>query len=496
MLMGSAVSMANLAPASSSTIARGAFWRVVEICSSEILGFAFMIVLARLLSPADYGVVAIATMMLMLAQLIVKNGVIQVVIQRATLTDRLLNSALALNLAVGVGLAILLALIAEPMARAADKPDLGPILLALSWLCIPQAAVWIYVAVLRRSLDYRGLALRALVAGLLGGVVSVAMAMRGWGVWSLVGLQVVNGVVSLAAVAVSAGWRPTFDIGRAELRELGRQSIPIIGAATASTFNQVLPTLVFGIVLPASVVGHFFVAQRLLLSISMLTVASVSDLALPVLARLQGSPEGHREAARQALRLGGLVCMPTFVGAALMAGPLVFVLFGPAWVESIVLLQLLLAIGLASAVITITGQILLSVGRRRLVLYMNLMTMLPPVLVVCALSPLGLPIALGGGLAMVLACLPFVLRRLGRTLGLRVRELLADQLPCLAATCLMAIGVLLLNRIDAHWQPHWQLAAGVASGVITFVAGISILDAGLVRQVLASIQTPRLSRTT
>jgi O-antigen/teichoic acid export membrane protein len=476
-----------LPPASAAVIARSAVWRVIEMGGGEGLTFAFMIVLTRLLTPADYGVVAIATMTLMLAQLIVRHGLLEALVQRPELTSRSICAALYINLGLGVGLSLALVGLAAPLATLIGEPDLEAVLLVLAWLCIPQSVISIYVALLRRALDFRGLALRAVFAVLIGSLVAVGMALAGYGLWSLVALQVVNALVSVVVVIVSAGWLPAHRTDFGTIRELMRDALPLMGAGVVGTLGWILPTLAFGVALPAAVVGHFFIAQRLMMSLNGLCTASVGDLSLSVLARLQGSAEQHRAAARRALQLGGLVCLPAFAGVAMVAEPLVSTLFGARWADSIVPLQLLMASSVAVAAASISAQILLSLGHHRLVLRLNMMAVLPPAIAASALATFGLVPALTGSVVVSVASLVIVVRIISRVLSVRPATLLADQLPTLAAVTALMLALLAFDLADIAMSPPLGLLLRIGLGGLVFVVVIAWRAPQLCRLVVDSI---------
>jgi teichuronic acid exporter len=482
------VSLQGLAPASAATIARSAFWRVVEMAGGEGLTFGFMIVLTRLLTPADYGIIAIATVTLMLVQLVIRHGLVEALVQRPKLTTGTICAAFYINLGIGIGLSLILVALAEALGTLTGKPDLTPVLLVLAWLCIPQAIISIYIALLRRALDFRGLALRAVFAILISSLVAVAMALAGFGYWSLVALQVVNAVVSFIVVVLSARWLPGERPDLATARELMRAALPLMGASVFGTLGWTLPTLAFGIALPAAVVGHFFIAQRLMLTLYGLCTISVGDLSLSVLARLQTAADQHRAAARRALQLGGLVCLPAFAGVAMVAEPLVLTVFGPPWADSIVPLQLLMASSVAVAAAYISGQILLSMGHHRRVLYLNIMAVLPPALATCVLSPLGLVPALVGNVVVSLLSLVVVFRLLARMMSVSAAMLLRDQRPTLVAVAALILSLLGLDLAGIAMTPPAALLVEAALGGLVFVGVIVWLDPALCRLVVDSIE--------
>jgi O-antigen/teichoic acid export membrane protein len=412
-------------------------------------------------------------------------------VQRPQLTPQAISSALCINVSLGMGLAIGVFFLAAPIAALAAKPDLADVLMVMAWLTIPQSVMSIYVALLRRALDFRGLALRAVFAILVSSLVAIAMAIQGAGLWALVGMQVVNVIVSVAVVMYAAG---RLSLGRPDLataREMMSAALPLMAAGIVGTLAWTLPTLAFGLALPAAVVGYFFIAQRVMMSLNGVCTASVGDLSLSVLARLQSSTDRHRAAARQALRLGGLVCLPAFAGVGMVAEPLLLSLFGPQWTQSIVPLQLLMLSSVAVAATFIAGQVVLSFGHHRLVLLLNLLALLPPALTSCALAPLGLVPALAGSAIASLFSLVVVGSVLCRTLGLRPRALLGDQLPSLMAVAVMILTLTVWPLVTFELATVLDLIARIALGGAVFAGVLAWRDPELCRLVLSSMAGAR-----
>lgn len=468
----------------SEVVARSAVWRLVEIAGGEGLTFVFTLLMARLLGPEDFGLVAVATVTVTLAVLVVRFGVAEAIIQHPRPTERHLHTALWANLALGLGAALLVAVLAPPIAALAQKPRLVPILWALAPVCLLQGLTYVCVGLLRRRLDYRGLALRALVATGLSYLVGMAMALAGLGPWALVAVQLLNALASALTVLLASGYRPRLRFGRGEARELARVAVPVLGQALPSA-SATAAALVLGVFLPAATVGLFYLAERLVQSLLMLTGGSIADLSLPVLARLQGEREPQARAARRAIKLAALVCLPAFLGTALVAEPLVLVLLGEGWRDAAPALRVLALSGVALGLAAVATQVLIAAGHPRSALLANALGLVPGAAATAALAPLGLLPALLARVVVQLGCLGAVGRLLAARLGLAPRALLADLVPCLAATGAMALALLVLPPLaTAGLAPLLRLALEVPLGALVFAAALGLLDSAFLASLL------------
>lgn len=471
-------------PVASDVLARSAVWRLVEIVGGEALTFAFTLLMARLLGPEDFGLVAIATVTLALALLTVRFGLAEAIIQHPHPTERHLHTALWANLGIGLGAALLVAATAAPIAALAEKPRLAPILWALAPTCFFHGVTFVCVGLLRRRLDYRGLALRALLATTLSYVVGIGLALAGCGPWALVAVQIVNTLVSMVTVLLASGYRPRVRFGRSEARELAVVAVPVIGQALPSA-SATAATLALGVFLPAATVGLVYVGERLVQSILMLTGGSVADLSLPVLARLQGQRGSQVEGARRALKVAAAVCLPSFLGMSLLAEPLVLVLLGEGWLGAVPVLRVLALSGMVLGLAAVASQVLIAMGHPRSALAATALTLAPAAAATAALAPVGLMAALLGRVVVQFGCLRAVTGLLARRLGLGVRVLARDLLPCLAANGAMAVILLALPVAGtAGLAPVVRLVIEVPVGVLTFALALWLLDAAFLGSLL------------
>jgi len=220
----------------------------------------------------------------------------------------------------------------------------------------------------------------------------------------------------------------------------------------------------------------------------MATYYTIATLTLPVLARLKGRPEALAEATARTLWLTTALCLPAGLGVALIADPLVPLVFGAPWVPSILPLQLLAALGIFYAIGLITGQVLVAADQPALCLRLTLVNTGVFLLLVAIAAPFGLAaVALAGGLANALL-LPAYLAALRRTIGLDLAALARGQLPIWLAAALMSAAVLLVDgSVGQALAAPWRLGLGIATGVLTYVAALALFAASTLAAILASL---------
>ena len=261
---------------------RGLGWTLLRTVSSRLVSSLVFFVLARLLDPADFGTVALASVFVVLLSLLVESGFGEALVQRGTVTARDLDTGFWANTAMGIGLACLLAGTAPLIAAPFHQPDLGPVLQVLSPALVLAGLSSVPQALLRRELAFRQLALRGIAGTVAGGVVGVGMALAGFAVWSLVGQALANALIGAVVLWLGCSWRPGRDVSRATFGELSRFGANVLGERVALFISRRSDDFLIGLVLGPVALGLYTAAYRILLLFTetlIWTVEAVSKLA-------------------------------------------------------------------------------------------------------------------------------------------------------------------------------------------------------------------------
>ena len=483
-------------PFSGRKVAQSAVWRFVETAGGEAIALVIFIVLARLLVPENFGVVALAGVLIAAAQIPLNFGMTQAVIQGERLSEAKLASAFWWNLAAGVAMCVTLAIVAFPAAALFGEPELAPVLAALGLTLPITAAAAILQARFIRRMAFRVVAMRVLGANLAGGVVGIALAAAGTGVWALVGQQIANMAIGLVVLILADPWRPKRFVDRTELRALMRFALPTVGTHLSRFAGKKLDLPILALFVPATAIGHYFLATRLIFSLSMATSYTVSSLTLPVLSRLRHDPSAFRDATVRTFWLTTALCLPAGLGLALLAEPLVHTLLGAAWAPSILPVRVMAGFSIFFALVVVSGQIMLAAGEPGLLFRLTLLNTVVFLLFVTAAAPFGLAaVALAGGLADALM-LPAYLAALRRTIRLDLAALARALLPIWLAAALMTAAVLLVDTGLRQLAAPWHLGLGVATGLCAYAVGLALLAPRTLRALVASLRLGAPGATT
>ena len=353
---------------------RGLAWTMLRSVSSRVVGSLVFVVLARLLDPRSFGLVALASVFVVLLSLIVESGFGEAVIQRKELNHGDLDTAFWVSNAIGLGLALLMAGAGGPLSALLHQPELAPILRALSPMFILAALASVPQALLRRDLQFRELAVRGFVATVAGGAVGVAMALAGLGVWSLVGQILANVVVGTTVLWLACRWRPGRAVSRSSFVELFRFGANVLGERVAYFTSRRSDDFLIGLVLGPVALGLYTAAYRILLLLTEVMIWTVEGVAFPLFSRLQQDAERTRRAFYAVTQLSSAVATPAFLGLAFLAPELTRAVFGPRWAAAIPVMRILALIGIPHSVTHWHKTVINAAGRPNLSLRLALLT--------------------------------------------------------------------------------------------------------------------------
>ena len=464
---------------------QGVVWSAIQSWGSQVSSLLVFLVLARLLNPEAFGLVALAGVFLAFMQVFLEQGFAQALVQRDELEPEHLDTAFWASFATGIILTAIGVGIAPLCAIWFHQPQLTPIIRGLSVLLTIASLSNVQRAVLERKFAFKAIALRYLVGTLVGGIVGIAFALWGGGVWSLVSQQLVQEGVGTAILWRVSDWRPQFKFSIVHLRQLFNFGINVLGMNFLGFFNNRADDLLIGYFLGTTALGYYSVAYRILTVMTELLVSTSSRVALPAFSRLQHEPDRFRNAFYSATRLTSAIAFPIFLGAATLAPELIQLLFGSQWQPSIPVMQILSFVGLLRSVTYFKGAIFMAMGKPDWHLKINLFS--------TTLNLIGFSIAVRWGIVAVAAaylmraCIVFpvsqaVVSKLIQTPMLVYLKQFFSPLLC----SIMMASSLWLTRyfINDSISLLFQLLLCTTVGIIVYLLSMRLLAPKLFQQIL------------
>ncbi|NJL61844.1 MAG: lipopolysaccharide biosynthesis protein [Methylacidiphilales bacterium] len=342
---------------------KGILWSVIQNWGSQVISLVVFFVLARLLAPDAFGLVALANIFLALMQTFLNQGFAQALIQTQELKPEKIDTAFWTNLAIGILLTVISWTGAVGIASLFKQPELAPILRGFSVLFLINSASNIQQALLERDLKFKAIAIRSLAGTFVGGCVGISMALSNFGVWSLVCQQIAQEVVGALLLWYASEWRPKFRFSRHYFGEMFSFGINILGFNFLSFLNTRADDFLIGYFLGTVALGYYAISYRILGVMTQLLISTANQVALPTFSRLQIELEKLRQAFYTATQFTSLISFPVFLGVATLAPELVVLLFGKQWIPSIPVLQILAFSGIFKSVNFFRNSLFIAMGK-------------------------------------------------------------------------------------------------------------------------------------
>ncbi len=263
-------------------------WSYLLTAGRLVSAVVVTFVLALLLGPREFGLIAMALIFITVVQTLIQQGLVSAIVQRDQLSTRHLDAAFRALLLAGRSSGCSPPRRVPLWALVNRAPELTAVCLALAPLVPIQALAVVPEAVLRRELRFRSIALRTLTAALISGAVGIAMALAGAGIWALVAQQLVNGVIGLVVVWLVCPWRPSRQPAPGAIRQLWAFSAHSANAGIGTLLSNRADIIVAGLFFGPAATGIYRLAARLPDVLVEATVRSLQQVALPSLSRLQG----------------------------------------------------------------------------------------------------------------------------------------------------------------------------------------------------------------
>jgi O-antigen/teichoic acid export membrane protein len=346
-----------------SEAVRSTGWSAGFQITQQVFQLGISILLIRLLSPADFGLVAMANVIIGLAGLLGDLGLCSAIVQKKDLLHEHLDSIFWLNF--GLGLIIFLVLtVTSPFAAAFyGEPRVAAIIVvsAMGFVLGPLSSV--QMTVLRKELKFRTLGTRQFLAVLPASLISLWLAFTGWGAWSLVLGGLLSPLLMAFAFWNTVSWRPRLKFSFSRLRELMRFGLGLTGFSFFNYFTRNADNLLIGRYLGNVALGLYDRAYSLML-MPLTKVTRVLDASLfPVFSRLQDDNLRFQRAYIRVCRTVALVTLPMSVGFWVLLEPAIVVLYGRQWLGIVPLLQWLVPLGMVQSIGALVGHIYLAKGR-------------------------------------------------------------------------------------------------------------------------------------
>lgn len=446
---------------------KGLLWSSVERFSNQGISFFFSILLARMLDPSDFGIIAMITIFFAVAQSIVDSGFSNALVRKTDRIEEDLSTCFYFNIAVGLVAYIVLFLIAPFVATFYNQPILSPIIritglgVVLNSLCVVQQALFTI------KIDFKSQAKVTLSATLISGIVGVILAYQGYGVWALVWQGVISALVRMGLLWLMSKWHPKTGFSKASFHYLfGYGSKLLVSGLLDTIYNNIYPIVIGKFYTPAQL-GNYSRA----LSFAQLPSSNITSIlqrvTFPVLSTIQDDMPRLQTNYRRLLKLSAFIVFPLMMGLAAVAFPLIRIVLTPKWEGCSFYLQIICFALMWYPIHAINLNLLQVKGRSDLFLRLEVIKKIVGVCIMCITIPLGITAMCVGMVASSLIALFINTFYTGKLMSLGYLKQMRDLLPILINSLLMG-GVVVIS-IQFITNDVLKLIGGGIIGVLFYI---------------------------
>jgi len=446
---------------------KGVFWSSVERFSVQGIQFLVMIIMARLLTPKDYGLVGMVAIFIAVSQSLVDSGFSQALIRKQNRTETDNSTVFYFNIVVGALLYFILFAIAPWVADFYDSPELTALMRVVCLSVVFNSFVVVQRALLTVNIDFKTQAKASLTAAIVSGIVGISMAYSGFSYWSIVAQQLVNLGLNTLLLWIFARWRPRLIYSWNSFRELFTFGSKLMASGLLDVIYRNMYLLVIGKVFTASSLGYYTRAHQFAEFPSSNLTGIIQRVTYPVLCQIQNDDERLALIYRRFLRVSAFLIFPLLVGLSAVAEPFILLLLKEQWLFASTLLQIICFGMMWYPIHAINLNLLQVKGRSDLFLRLEIIKKILAVIILCITVPMGLIAMCVGQIFSSIICLIINTHYTGKLIHVGFLQQVQDLLPTLLLSLTMW-GVVYFT-ISFLTGASLQLITGMCVGVIYYI---------------------------
>ena len=451
-------------------------WIAASSLVENVTSILIFFLVARIVGTEAFGIAAMAFAFLFLGEFLVRDTVTEAIIERQTLEEGRLEATFAVLFGVALLVVLTLCLLAPLIARLYGEPDVAPLLMAGSPAILFIGASGVSTALLRRRQEFRTLAIRDALAVVVGGLVCLALALGGFGAWSLIAQRAVQVGTSATLSIVAAGWVPRRVPAKSEFALVRGLGPSVVLLRTTSLIITQTPTVALGYFANPVAVGLYALAFRLVEIVSRLAVFPLRGVAQSALADLRRRTGVTAHFFLDVTQITALLSFTAFAGLAVIAKPAVLLVIGPDWIGAAEILPYLCFAGAVNSLVAIQEAYVLSIDYLRRFLYAGMIEAAIGIPLIAVAATYGLTAAAAAVLARSLIAFYF------RTRVARAAEVISwsRYLSNLATPFVVAVGMALAvglwgEVVDGHAGDLVVVATSILLGTVCAVGLVVVV---------------------
>lgn len=386
------------------TLLTGVIWSSIEKIFVKGSTFIIGIILARLLSPSDYGLMGMLSIFISLSTIFIESGFAKALIQKQERTELDFSTTFLFNLGSSFIIYGIFYVIAPWIAIFYDSPQLSPLLRVLSLNIVIGSLNIVQRAKLMIAMNFKTLAKIIFLGTIIGGIIGIYMAYHNYNVWALVG-QNISSTGSMAILFFYyTKWKPSFHFSSQSFNSLFRFGSKLLITGTVATIFNNITTIAIGKLYKSNELGFYTRASQFTEMIAWTINDVLGNVTFPVLSELQKQPERMIDIYKKSLFYSSLVTFPIMILLAVLAKPLVTILLTEKWLPCVPLIQILCFARMLTPLSAINMNLLNAIGRPDLFMKVDLSKIPFELIILIITIPMGVKAIVIGNLISTIIC--------------------------------------------------------------------------------------------
>lgn len=478
---------------SKEQFAKGTLWKILERFTARGISLVISVVLARLLTPDDYGLIALTTVFTNLSEILIDAGFSTALIRKDKVDEGDYACVFAISAGISVILYVILFFAAPYVSVYYNKPELTGILRVMSLVLFIQAFASTRNAFVNRNMQFKLLMKCNTAAAITSGIVGIVLAYLGFGVWALVAQRLLQQLIITALLFIRVKWRPRIRFNREKFGELFGFSAGVIGASMVNYVENCVNSLVIGKHYSVADLGYMDKANILPEQISLNSFGAMTNVLLPTVSSYQNDIERLRGVIRKVVRYTCYVMFPVMLGLLAVSREAVTVLFSEKWLPSVPMMQAICVYYIATPLMLIDVQVFFGLGKSQIRLKTEILRMVFILIgVFCCCFVFNLEIRFLSMANAMAACLGTVVTHLevGKLIGYSIIDRIKDNWKSFVASIVMCAAVILTGKsLNGVSMPVIvRLVAEVLVGSIVYLIMSLLLRIDVFRELLGFVR--------
>lgn len=348
---------------------KGVIWNSIQKFGTTFISFISSIILARLLSPSDFGSIGLLMVFISISSVLIDGGFCSALIQKKNPTPTDYSTIFLLNIIISFILYIILFISSESISAFYKIPSLEVILKVQGITIIISSFGIIKSTQLRKNLEFNKLAKITLISTSVSSILSIILAFYGFNIWSLVLQQIIYSVINVSLLYFVNKWKPIIIISINSIKELFNFGLFIMLSNLLNSIANNIQGLIIGKNYSSNEMGYFSQAKRLEEIPSTIISSVIDQVSYPVFSQLQNNIKLLQESILKFTSSVAIITFPVISILILVSKPLILILYGPKWINSIEYFKILCFAGYAMSIQNITYFAVASVGKSKSLFY-------------------------------------------------------------------------------------------------------------------------------